>query len=54
MSTAEKRRLTAAEYLAIEAADPAATIGLGSLDVSVPPTEIDDGVEFPGPSSPRG
>ena len=42
------------QWLLSAATDPAATIGLGSLGVSVPPTEIDDGVEFPQPASRGG
>lgn len=42
------------QWLLSVATDPAATIGLGSLDVSVPLTEIYDGVEFPKPGRPGG
>lgn len=42
------------QWLLSAATDPAATIGLGSLDVSVPLTEIYDGVEFPRPGYPGG
>ncbi len=42
------------QWLLCAATDPAATIGLGSLDVAVPLTEIYDGVEFPQPASRGG
>lgn len=44
----------AAQWLLSVAADPASTIGLGSLDVSVPLAEIYDGVEFPKAGSQTG
>jgi len=44
----------AAQWLLSVAADPASTISLGSLDVSVPLAEIYDGVEFPKAGSQVG
>jgi len=44
----------AAQWLLSVAADPASTISLGSLDVSVPLAEIYDGVEFPKAGSQTG
>jgi len=44
----------AAQWLLSVAADPALTISLGSLDVSVPLAEIYDGAEFPTAGSQAG